>query len=477
MSFYEEIEMTRPQSLFEKIWEQHSITSNEAGQTLLFIDRHYCHELSFHAFNMLHGNDRKVRHPERTFAIPDHYTPTSGLKISDYVNDDTRALVKNLVSNAKQNKLNLFDLKDKRRGIIHVVGPEQGITQPGMTIVCGDSHTSTHGALGGLAFGIGASDVSHVLATQTLWQPKPKSMRVNVKGNRSIGVTAKDVILGIIGKIGAAGGSGHVIEYAGQAIRNLSIEERLTVCNMSIEAGARAGMIAPDAVTFDYLKDRPFAPQGVNWDIAQEFWSTLPSDRDASFDKEKSVDANEIEPMVTWGTSPEDVLPIGASVPDPSLETNQKRQAALRRKMDYMGLRPGQAISDIKVDRVFIGSCTNSRIEDLREAAIVLNGQRTKIPTLIVPGSGLIKDQAEQEGLDQIFIEAGVDWRPEAGCSMCIGVNGDFVKNEERCASTSNRNFEGRQGRGARTHLVSPAMAAAAAVNGCFTDVRRMETK
>ncbi|MBI77253.1 MAG: 3-isopropylmalate dehydratase large subunit [Rhodospirillaceae bacterium] len=469
--------MSAPQSLFEKIWKHHTITNNEAGQTLLFIDRHYCHELSFHAFNMLHGNDRRVRHPERTYAIPDHYTPTTGLNNSDYADEETRSLVANLLKNAKRNSLNLFELKDQRRGIIHVVGPEQGITQPGMIIVCGDSHTSTHGALGALAFGIGASDVSHVLATQSLWQPKPKSMRVTVTGKRPIGVTAKDIILSIIRKIGAAGGSGHVIEYTGKGIEDLSIEERLTVCNMSIEAGARAGMIAPDTKTFKYLNGRPYAPKGSAWDKAEELWRTLSSDRDASFDKEATVDATQMEPMVTWGTSPEDVLPIGGIVPDPSLETDTKKQAALKRKMDYMGLIPGQVISDINVDRVFIGSCTNSRIEDLREAATVFNGRKTKIPTLIVPGSGLIKSQAEQEGLDKIFIDSGVDWRPEAGCSMCIGVNGDFIKNGERCASTSNRNFEGRQGRGARTHLVSPAMAAAAAVNGHFTDVRKMEKK
>ncbi len=467
--------MAQPRSLFEKIWERHSITTNEAGQTLLFIDRHFCHELSFHAFNMLHGNDRKVRHPERTFAIPDHYTPTTGLDDADYVDGDTQALVQNLINNAKRNKLNLFGLDDERRGIIHVVGPEQGITQPGTIIVCGDSHTSTHGALGALAFGIGASDVSHVLATQTLWQPKPKSMRVTVSGKRSIGVTAKDVILAIIGHIGAAGGTGHVIEYAGPVIESLSVDERLTICNMSIEAGARAGMIAPDEETYSYLRDRPFAPQGAEWEKAESFWRSLPSDSDAEFDREVTLDAASIEPMVTWGTSPEDVLPVGGRIPDPALETDTKRQDILNRKMDYMGLTPGQQISDIKVDRVFIGSCTNSRIEDLRDAASILKNRTISIPAIIVPGSGLIRAQAEQEGLDKIFEAAGVDWRPAAGCSMCIGVNGDFVNNGERCASTSNRNFEGRQGRGARTHLVSPAMAAATAVTGHFTDVRDME--
>lgn len=467
--------MAQPRSLFEKIWDRHSITTNEAGQSLLFIDRHFCHELSFHAFNMLHDNNRTVRHPERTFAIPDHYTPTTGLDDSDYVDTDTKALVQNLISNAELNKLNLFGLGDERRGIIHVVGPEQGITQPGTIIVCGDSHTSTHGALGALAFGIGASDVSHVLATQTLWQPKPKSMRVTVTGKRPTGVTAKDVILTLIGHIGAAGGTGHVIEYVGPAIQELSVDQRLTVCNMSIEAGARAGMIAPDDTTYNYLRGRPFAPQGDNWERAEEYWRSLPTDEDATFDREETLDAASIEPMVTWGTSPEDVLPIGGAIPDPAQETDPKRQDALNHKMDYMGLIPGQPILDIKVDRVFIGSCTNSRIEDLRDAASILNGRTARIPAIIVPGSGLIRAQAEQEGLDKIFESAGVEWRPAAGCSMCIGVNGDFVKNEERCASTSNRNFEGRQGRGARTHLVSPAMAAAAAVTGHFTDVRKME--
>ncbi|MBK19717.1 MAG: 3-isopropylmalate dehydratase large subunit [Rhodospirillaceae bacterium] len=468
--------MGSARSLFEKIWDSHTITTNEAGQTLLFIDRHFCHELSFHAFNMLHGNDRRVRHPERTFAIPDHYTPTTGLNNSDYVDEDTRALVANLVNNAKRNEINLFDLDDERRGIIHVVGPEQGITQPGMIVVCGDSHTSTHGALGALAFGIGASDVSHVLATQTLWQPKPKSMRVNVTGSRPAGVTAKDVILAIIGHIGAAGGTGHAIEYAGQAIQELTVEERLTVCNMSIEAGARAGMIAPDETTYRYLRGRPYAPGEEDWSAAEDYWRSLTSDDDAEFDNEATLAAKDIQPMVTWGTSPEDVLPVCSSLPDPQAEIDPKRQAAMQRKMEYMGLHAGQAIEDIKVDRVFIGSCTNSRIEDLRDAARVLEGRTARIPAIIVPGSGLIRAQAEQEGLHKVFEAAGVDWRPEAGCSMCIGVNGDFVESQERCASTSNRNFEGRQGRGARTHLVSPAMAAAAAVTGHFTDVREMET-
>jgi 3-isopropylmalate/(R)-2-methylmalate dehydratase large subunit len=468
--------MAEPQTMFEKIWDRHVITTNEAGQDLLFIDRHYCHELSFHAFNMLHGKDRSVRRPDRTFAIPDHYTPTTGLSDSDFADQDRRDLVSNLANNAKRNGVTLFDLDDDRRGIIHVVGPEQGLTQPGMIVVCGDSHTATHGALGAFAFGIGASDVSHVLATQTLWQPRPKSMLVSVEGARPNGVTAKDIILGIIGHIGAAGGTGHAIEYAGSCIRALSVDERLTVCNMSIEAGARTGMVAPDETTYSYLKDKPSAPQGEDWDKALADWKSLPSDDGAQYDKDVTIDAATLAPMVTWGTSPEDVLPITGSVPDPAQESNTARREALERKLSYMGLKPGESITDIAVDRSFIGSCTNSRIEDIREAANIVKGKKAKIPAMVVPGSGLIRIQAEAEGLDRIFTDAGIDWRPAAGCSMCIGVNGDFVAPGERCASTSNRNFEGRQGRGARTHLVSPAMAAAAAITGHFTDVRNMET-
>ena len=466
--------MNKPKTLFEKIWEKHSITTNDAGQTLLFIDRHFCHELSFHAFNMLHGKGRKVRHPKMTFAIPDHYTPTTGLEDEDFPDDDRKALVANLKINAERNNLNLFWLDDNRRGIIHVVGPEQGITQPGLTIVCGDSHTSTHGALGALAFGIGASDVSHVLATQTLWQPKPKPMRVTINGTKPLGITAKDIILSIIGHIGASGGTGHVIEYAGPVIRGLSIDERLTVCNMSIEAGARAGMIAPDQTTFSYLQNRPFAPPEKNWEKTLSDWHTLSSDDEANFAKEVSLDVSEMEPMVTWGTSPEDVLPISGSIPDPDREKNSGRKAALKRKLDYMGLRPGISLNEIPIDRVFIGSCTNSRIEDLRIAADIVKGKKAKVPSIVVPGSGLIQQQAEREGLDRIFLEAGLEWRPVAGCSMCIGVNGDSVAAGERCASTSNRNFEGRQGRGARTHLLSPAMAATAAITGHFSDARKV---
>jgi len=463
-----------PRTMFDKTWERHAITVNDAGQTLLFIDRHFCHELSFHAYNMLHARDMSVRRPQQTFAIPDHYTPTTGLDKEDFATEAHDALVANLCDNADRNDVTLFGLEDQRRGIIHVVGPEQGITLPGMTIVCGDSHTSTHGALGAFAFGIGASDVSHVLATQTLWQPRPKTMRITVTGNRPIGVSAKDIILAIIGHIGAAGGSGHVIEYAGPVIEGLTIEERLTVCNMSIEAGARAGMIAPDETTYAYIAGRPYAPAGEEWDAALAFWKSLPSDPGASFDREVTLDGADIVPMVTWGTSPEDALPITGYVPDPASVEDEDRRAAMERKLAYMGLSAGMKLSDIAVEKVFIGSCTNSRIEDLRAAADIARGRTAKVPTIIVPGSGLIRAQAEEEGLDRIFVEAGIDWRPQAGCSMCLGVNGDTVGSQERCASTSNRNFEGRQGRGARTHLVGPAMAMAAAVTGRLTDVRTL---
>jgi len=467
--------MSQPATMFEKIWSRHAITQNEAGQTLLHIDRHFCHELSFHAYNMLHGKGRSVRRPRQTFAMPDHYTPTTGLSDADFPDAARRELVETLADNARRNAVTLFGLDDDRRGIIHVVGPEQGITQPGLTIACGDSHTSTHGALGAFAFGIGASDVSHVLATQSLWQPKPKSMRVSVTGGRPVGVTAKDIILAIIARIGAAGGSGHVIEYAGPAIRALSIEERLTVCNMSIEAGARAGMVAPDETTFAYLRGRPYAPKDAAWDAALAFWRTLPSDDGAAFDRDVTLDAGDIAPMVTWGTSPEDALPITGRVPGPDSESDPDRRAALERKLDYMGLRPAMALGDIEIDRVFIGSCTNSRIEDLRAAAAIARNRRAVVPAIVVPGSDPVRAQAEAEGLDRIFRDAGFEWRRAAGCSMCIGVNGDSLAPGERCASTSNRNFEGRQGRGGRTHLVSPAMAVAAAVTGRLTDVRKLD--
>jgi 3-isopropylmalate/(R)-2-methylmalate dehydratase large subunit len=466
--------MAEPRTMFEKIWDRHAITTDDTGQTLLYIDRHLCHELSFHAYNMLRDHGYKVRRPDQTFAVADHYTPTSGLTDADFDDEERKFLVTNLGNNAERNGITFFGLDDVRRGIVHVIGPEQGITQPGMILVCGDSHTSTHGALGAFSFGIGASDVSHVLATQSLWQRKPKTMQVRIEGARGFGVTAKDVILAIIAEIGAAGGTGHVIEYTGTTISALSIEERLTVCNMSIEAGARAGMIAPDDKTIAFIEGRPYAPRGAAWDRAVAYWRTLPSDENAVFDKQATLDAAAIAPMVTWGTSPEDALAITGRVPDPTAEADPERRAAIERKLDYMGLSAGMALEDIAVERVFIGSCTNGRIEDLRAAAAVAKGRKARVPTMVVPGSGLIKRQAEEEGLDRIFTEAGFAWL-ESGCSMCVGVNGDTVARGERCASTANRNFEGRQGPGARTHLLSPAMAAAAAVTGRLADVRRLD--
>jgi 3-isopropylmalate/(R)-2-methylmalate dehydratase large subunit len=462
-----------PATLFDKVWDAHAIVVRPDGSTLLHIDRHLVHDGSNNAFRFLEERGLKVRRPDRTFATPDHYVSTlaGGLKAINAPN--RRSMVEDLAVHAKESGVTLFDIGDKRQGIVHVVGPEQGLSQPGMVIVCGDSHTATHGAMGALAFGIGASEVSHVLATQTLWQKKPKSMRVTVDGTLAPGVHAKDVILAIIAKISAAGGTGHVIEYAGSSIRSLSIEGRLTICNMSIEAGAKAGMVAPDEITYAYLKDKPYAPKGAEWDKALAFWRALPTDEDAGFDREVHLDAAEIAPMVTWGTSPEAASPITGHVPDPAGAGDAVRRDAMARALDYMGLTPGMALSDIKVDRVFIGSCTNSRIEDLRAAAEVAKGRKTVIPSMVVPGSGLVKLQAEAEGLDKVFLRAGFEWR-EAGCSMCVGMNGDLVAPGERCASTSNRNFVGRQGKGARTHLVSPVMAVAAAVNGKLTDVRQL---
>ncbi len=419
----------------------------------------------------------RVRHPKRTIAIADHYTPTSGTNKSNFTNIAHYNLYKNLESNASKNNLLFMGLNDSRRGIVHVVGPEQGLSLPGMTIVCGDSHTATHGAMGALAFGIGASDVSHVLATQTLWQPRPKSMRVNITGRRAPHVSAKDIILTVIRNLGASGGTGHVIEYAGPVISNLSVEERLTVCNMSIEAGARAGMMAPDDKLINWIAGKGFAPCGKNWDKALTNWRVLKSDPDAIFDKEKTIDSKDIIPMVTWGTSPEDALPINEKIPDPNSEPEQKKRNIMSEKLEYMGLKPGQALTDIKIDRVFIGSCTNSRIDDLRAAAAVAKGRRAAVPAMVVPGSAAVSKQAKQEGIDRIFINAGFDWRPAAGCSMCVGVNGDVVPPGQRCVSTSNRNFRGRQGPRARTHLVGSAMAAAAAVTGKISDVRAFEAR
>ena len=414
-----------------------------------------------------------VRRPDRTFATPDHYAPTTGRTAAAAANPKHGELIRSLEQGARKAGVTLFPLDDIRQGIVHIIGPEQGLTQPGILLVCGDSHTATHGALGALAFGIGASEIAHVLATQTLWQSKPRTMRVTIDGRLAPGVQSKDVILALIAAIGAAGGTGHVIEYAGTLIRSLSVEARLTICNMSIEAGARAGMISPDETTFAYLEGRPFAPKGEEWDRALAWWRTLPTDEGAAFDRKVHLDADEIAPMVTWGTSPEAALPITGRVPDPADAPDRERRAGMAQALDYMGLRPGTPLDEIAIDRVFIGSCTNSRIEDLRAAAAVLDGRRSVVPAMVVPGSGLVKAQAEAEGLDAIFRSAGFEWR-EAGCSMCVGMNGDLVAPGERCASTSNRNFAGRQGRGARTHLVSPPMAAAAAVTGRLTDVRTL---
>jgi 3-isopropylmalate/(R)-2-methylmalate dehydratase large subunit len=468
--------MAAPATLFDKIWSSHAILVRPDGATLLHIDRHLVHDGSGNAFRMLKEKGLPVRRPDRTFATPDHYVSTLNHDLPSINEPHRRRVVEDLEANAKAAGLMLFGLGDRRQGIVHVVGPEQGLSQPGMIMVCGDSHTATHGALGALAFGVGASAVGHVLATQTLWQRKPKNMRIVVDGTLAHGVHAKDVILAIIARIGTAGGVGHVIEYAGSTIRALGIEGRLTICNMSIEAGARAGMVAPDETTFAYLQGRPYAPKGADWDAALAYWGTLASDVDAQFDREVSLDAAEVAPMVTWGTSPEAAAPITGRVPDPASAPDAARRESMERALAYMDLKPGMPLSDIAIDRVFIGSCTNSRIEDLRAAAKVLDGRRAVIPAMAVPGSGLVKAQAESEGLDAIFKRAGFEWR-EAGCSMCVGMNGDLVAPGERCASTSNRNFVGRQGKGARTHLVSPVMAAAAAITGKLTDVRQFLTR
>ena len=460
-------------TLYDKIWEDHMVHQQSDGTELLYVDRHLIHEVtSPQAFEGLRLNNRPVRRPDLTLAVADHNVPTTD-RSKGIVDKESKIQVDTLKNNCKEFSVELFDMNDKRQGIVHIIGPEQGFTQPGTVIVCGDSHTATHGAFGALAFGICTSEVEHVLATQTLIQKKSKNLRINVSGSLPIGVTAKDVILKIIGTIGTAGGTGYVIEFAGEVIRNLSMEERMTICNMTIEGGARAGLIAPDSKTFDYLKGKPKSPKKENWDKALAFWKTLYSDKDCEFDKEININANEIEPLVTWGTSPQDVVPVTGIVPDPEKENDEDRKIAMYRSLDYMGLKPNVKITDIKIDKVFIGSCTNGRIEDLRSAAKLIKGMKVAqtVSAMIVPGSGLVKDQAEKEGLDKIFIEAGFEWR-EPGCSMCLAMNADKLNPKERCASTSNRNFEGRQGRGGRTHLVSPAMAVAAAIKGCLTDVR-----
>ena len=465
-----------PETLYDKIWNQHLVHQQDDGTSLLFVDRHLIHEVtSPQAFEGLRNSKRKVRQPNLTLAVVDHNIPTTDR--SKGIDDiDSKIQVETLEKNCKDFGVKLFGMQDKRQGIVHIVGPEQGFTQPGTVIVCGDSHTATHGAFGALAFGIGTSEVEHVLATQTLVQKKAKNFRVNVNGKLSLGVTSKDVILQIIGKIGTAGGTGCVLEYAGSVISKLSVEQRMTICNMSIEGGARAGLIQPDEKIFNYLKGKPMSPKNENWDKALEYWNSLKTDKDAKFDKEIILNGEDIAPMVTWGTSPEDVVSINGKVPNPDNEKSIDKKNSINRSLKYMGLKPDIKVRDIKIDKVFIGSCTNGRIEDLREAAQILKNKKkaSHVHGMVVPGSGLVKEQAEQEGLHKIFIESGFEWR-EPGCSMCLAMNADKLKPQERCASTSNRNFEGRQGRGGRTHLVSPGMAAAAAIAGNLDDVRKYQ--
>ncbi|WP_341990681.1 3-isopropylmalate dehydratase large subunit [Azorhizobium sp. AG788] len=457
-------------TLFDKVWDLHEVVRREDGQSLLWIDRHFLHEGSFHAFDKLAARSAQVARPDLTFGVEDHYVPTR-VRVLAQMDPAIRRMMEQLRANTLRHRVRLFDLDDPGQGIVHVVGPEQGLTLPGLTIVCGDSHTATHGAFGALAFGIGASEVAHVLMTQTLWQSRPKRLRVRVEGALAPSVAAKDIALSIIAAIGADGAAGHAIEYAGSTIRALSMEGRLTLCNLSIEAGGRCGMVAPDATTVAYLRGRPYAPAGDDFDRAAEDWLALASDGDADFDREVVLDGAQIAPVVTWGTSPEDALPITGTVPDPERAADDGQAAHIRDALAYMDLRAGQKLTDIRIDRVFIGSCTNSRIEDLRAAAAILAGRTARVPGLVSPGSAQVKQQAEAEGLDAIFTAAGLEW-VAAGCSMCVGMNGDLVPAGERCASTTNRNFKGRQGPGARTHLMSPAMVAAAAVTGHLTDLR-----
>lgn len=467
--------MSQPRTLFDKIWDNHLVDTQDDGTCLVYIDRHLVHEVtSPQAFEGLRLAGRDVRVPSATLAVADHNVPTTD-RSQGIADTESRIQVETLEQNCADFGVPYFAMDDIRQGVVHIVGPEQGLTLPGMTIVCGDSHTATHGAFGALAFGIGTSEVEHVLATQTLLQKPAKNMRITVDGELPDGVTAKDMVLAIIGMIGTAGGTGHVIEYAGEAIRSLSMEGRMTVCNMTIEGGARAGLIAPDETTFEYAKGRPMSPKGAAWEQAIEYWRTLPSDEGARYDTELTLKAEDIIPQVTWGTSPEDVLPIDGVVPDPADEADENVRKAKTRALEYMDLTPGTLLEDISVNRVFIGSCTNGRIEDFRAAAAIAKGRKVAdgVGAMVVPGSGLVKEQAEAEGLDQIFMDAGFEWR-EAGCSMCLAMNADKLEPGERCASTSNRNFEGRQGRGGRTHLVSPAMAAAAAITGHLTDVRKL---
>ena len=467
--------MAKPKTLFDKIWTNHLINKQKDGTCLIYVDRHLIHEVtSPQAFEGLLASKRGVRRSRATLAVADHNVPTTDRKkgVSD---QESKLQIETLAKNCKNFKINFFSMQDIRQGIVHIVGPEQGFTLPGMTIVCGDSHTSTHGAFGALAFGIGTSEVEHVLATQTLIQSPAKNMRVTINGGIAGGVFSKDLILAIIGKIGTAGGTGYVIEYAGKTIEKLSMEARMSICNMSIEAGARAGLIAPDNTTFNYIKNRPMAPKGNDWEKAIKYWRKLPSDKGAIYDKEIILEAPTVEPQVSWGTSPQDVVGVSGKVPNPKKETNQARRSQITRSLKYMGLSSHKKITDIKIDYVFIGSCTNGRIEDLRLAAQVAKGKKVSKNTtaIIVPGSGLVKKQAEDEGLDEIFTKAGFEWR-EPGCSMCLAMNADKLKPGQRCASTSNRNFEGRQGRGGRTHLMNPQMAAAAAIAGQIIDVRKL---
>ena len=466
-----------PKTLYDKIWDEHLVHQQSDGTSLLYVDRHLVHEVtSPQAFEGLRLNKRKVRKPSFTLAVADHNVPTTDR--SKGINDkQSKIQVDTLRKNCKEFGVQLFDMSDKRQGIVHIIGPEQGFTQPGTIIVCGDSHTATHGAFGALAFGIGTSEVEHVLATQTLIQKKSKNFLLKVDGKIPVGVTAKDVILKIIGTIGTAGGTGFVIEYSGDVVKNFSMEQRMTICNMTIEGGARAGLIQPDEKTFKYLENRPLSPKKDNWKKALDYWSNLKSDDDCTFDKEIVLNGNDVVPQVTWGTSPQDVVPVNGLVPDPKKEKNSDRRTAMERSLDYMGLKPNTKMTDIKIDKVFIGSCTNGRIQDLREAAKLLKDKKIAkhVNAMVVPGSGLVKIQAEQEGLDKVFKDSGFEWR-EPGCSMCLGMNEDQLKPKERCASTSNRNFEGRQGRGGRTHLVSPAMAAVAAIEGHLSDVRKFNS-
>jgi len=463
----------QPRSLFEKVWDQHLVLARDEGPSLLYIDRHLIHEGSFHAFNQLRERKLTLRNPKQIFGIADHYVPTTSRLASDSATPEIEEMITRFDQNMAWSGITHFGLSHPQQGIVHVIGPEQGISLPGSTIVCSDSHTSTHGALGAIAFGVGQSESMHVMSTQTLWQTKPKSMRVVIDGRPASGVSGKDIILHIISKLGTDGAVGYAVEYAGTAIQHLELDDRFTMCNMTIEAGARFGIIAPDQRVFDYLKGRPFAPAGADWDKAVAAWRQLPSDSDAHFDRTLHIDASEIAPTVTWGISPDAALPIDGCVPDPATMADANTRQAAQAALQYMGLEPGTLLEQIKIDRIFIGSCTNSRLSDLLSAASVIKGKKAVIPGMVVPGSMDVKRTAEAMGLDKIFIEAGLEWRLPS-CSMCVGVNGDLANTGERVASTSNRNFVGRQGIGVRTHLVSPAMAAAAAITGYLTDVRKL---